>query len=136
VNRGSLPQSTTDALARILAADPRVNLALVFGSRARGTAREDSDLDLAVLGGADLDRLRLAAELSLASGLDTAVIDLRAVPIPLLAAIIRDGVVVFERQSGLFASWRTQRLLDLELDLPWFRRMRDAWLTQVREQRI
>jgi predicted nucleotidyltransferase len=136
VNRGSLPQSTTDALARILAADPRVNLALVFGSRARGTAREDSDLDLAVLGGADLDRLRLAAELSLASGLDTAVSDLRAVPIPLLAAIIRDGVVVFERQSGLFASWRTQRLLDLELDLPWFRRMRDAWLTQVREQRI
>jgi predicted nucleotidyltransferase len=37
-----------DALRKVLADDPCVSYALVFGSSARGTAHEGSDLDIAV----------------------------------------------------------------------------------------
>ena len=37
-----------DALRPILAAEPRIAYALLFGSAARGSARADSDLDVAV----------------------------------------------------------------------------------------
>ena len=38
-----------DGLARGLRAEPTVRLAYLFGSRARGAARPDSDVDVAVL---------------------------------------------------------------------------------------
>jgi hypothetical protein len=60
---------TIDGIRAVLARFPRVSAAWVFGSVARGTARPDSDLDLAVLldrpqGPADPSFLfRLSAEL-------------------------------------------------------------------------
>ncbi|MEB3201922.1 MAG: nucleotidyltransferase domain-containing protein [Synechococcus sp.] len=44
------PQKCGDALAR-LCAEPDVQAVIAFGSRARGEARPDSDLDLAVIVG-------------------------------------------------------------------------------------
>jgi predicted nucleotidyltransferase len=44
------PEACGQALAR-LCADPEVRAVLAFGSRARGEARPDSDLDLAVIVG-------------------------------------------------------------------------------------
>lgn len=43
------------ALVERLSADPRIQLAYVFGSRAHGTARADSDLDLGISLGQRLD---------------------------------------------------------------------------------
>jgi len=45
---GLQPERLRDALGR-LCADPSVQAVLAFGSRARGEARPDSDLDLAVI---------------------------------------------------------------------------------------
>lgn len=47
-----------EAMRRVLAAHPDVHGALLFGSRAKGTARPASDIDLALEG--DLSPLELA----------------------------------------------------------------------------
>ena len=60
-----LPQSTVDAIRRILAEVPEVEKAVIFGSRAKGTYRPGSDIDLALFGPRlDLDTLgRIAGQL-------------------------------------------------------------------------
>lgn len=116
---------------------PEVELAYVFGSRARGGARPDSDVDVAVLG-ADVDRLRLAAEIASATGLEADVVDmdLDAMPIPLLEALLRDGVRVQEARRGAEGRWRSHAIAVVETDRPWFARMRDAFLKHIAREGV
>jgi len=60
-----LPQRTIDTIRRILAEIPEVEKAVIFGSRAKGTYRPGSDIDLALFGPRlDLDTLgRIAGRL-------------------------------------------------------------------------
>lgn len=60
-----LPQRTIDIIRRILAEVPEVEKAVIFGSRAKGTYRPGSDIDLALFGPwLDLDTLgRIAGQL-------------------------------------------------------------------------
>lgn len=103
---------------------PELRLLVVFGSAAKGRARDDSDLDLAVLCDrvADLDRLYVAlAPRCRTSRLD--LIDLRRAA-PLLAfEVARSGHVLFDRESSHFRqfqslAWRryvdTKKLRDAE----------------------
>jgi hypothetical protein len=62
------------------------------------------------------------------------VLALQGTTIPMLEALVNEGVVVFEARAGLAASWRSRALVELETDLPWYRRMRDAWLGRVAER--
>ncbi|MHB1283971.1 MAG: nucleotidyltransferase domain-containing protein, partial [Metallibacterium scheffleri] len=48
------PEPLASQLRAVLARHPQVNFAMLFGSLARGTARPDSDLDLAVGAGRPL----------------------------------------------------------------------------------
>ncbi len=89
-----------------------------------------SDIDVAVCA-PGIDLLGLAANLSRATGLEVDVLALGDVGVPLLARIVREGVLVHEARPGTFARWRAQALADLETDGPWFARMRDAWLARV-----
>ena len=107
-----------------------VGLALVFGSRARGTAAVTSDVDVAV-NAPGVDLLDLASHLSRSTGLEVDVVDLSHAGVPLLARIMREGVLVHEATPGTAATWRAQALADLETDLPWFARMREKWLARV-----
>lgn len=119
-----------ERLARELAREGDVRLAVLFGSRARGRARPGSDLDLAVRApGADL--LGIAGRLSAALGIDVDVVSLDHADIPLLAEIVEHGVVVHEAAPGEQARWRSAAIAALETDLPWYARMRDAWLRRV-----
>lgn len=43
-----LPEAAVTAIRQVLASHPEVEAAILYGSRARGTARPDSDLDLLV----------------------------------------------------------------------------------------
>ena len=53
-----LTPATLDTIRRILAAVPAVKKAVVYGSRAKGTHRPGSDIDLTLFGDAlDLDTL-------------------------------------------------------------------------------
>ncbi len=128
--RGGRPDPAVQALREFLQGRIDVRLALVFGSRARGTATPTSDVDIAVCApGVDLPDL--AAYLSRATGLEVDVLALEDAGVPLLARIVREGVPVHEARPGTVASWRAQALVDLETDAPWFARMREAWLARV-----
>jgi predicted nucleotidyltransferase len=130
---GQRPDGTDPAIPAIrqfLRGRNDVRLALVFGSRARGTATPTSDVDVAVRA-PGVDLLPLAADLSRVTGHDIDVVALDDVGVPLLARIVREGVGVHEARPGAVATWRAQALADLETDRPWFARMRDAWLVQV-----
>jgi predicted nucleotidyltransferase len=111
-----------------------VALALVFGSSARGTARPESDVDLAVEAAPHLDVLTLASDLTRALGREVDVVRLEGAGVPLLEEIVRDGVVAHEGVPHAHARWRSRTLCDLETDRPWFARMRDAWLRRVAER--
>jgi len=112
------------------ASHPEVRLAILFGSTARGTDRETSDVDVAVLG-RDLDSLGLSRDLSRAVRREVQLVDLDAVGYPMLQAIVRDGVVVAEHERGCAARWRSRALIDLDNDRAWFERMRDSYLGRL-----
>jgi predicted nucleotidyltransferase len=118
------------ALRSVLADRTDVQLALLFGSAARGVDRPDSDLDVAVLG-RDLDLLTLVADLSLAARREVDVVDLAQAGYPLLRALLRDSVVLHQGAPGAAAAWRTRAILETETDRPWFERMRDAYLKRL-----
>ena len=119
----------------VLHARGDVALALLFGSRARGDASETSDVDVALLA-PSADLLEIGARLSQASGLDVDVISLADPGVPLLDELLRDALVVYEGRPGAYATWRSHVLADLELDRPWYERMRDAWLARVAERGV
>ena len=53
-----LPPATLETIRRILAEVPAVKRAVIYGSRAKGTHRPGSDIDLTLFGnGLDLDTL-------------------------------------------------------------------------------
>jgi predicted nucleotidyltransferase len=120
-------------VGRVLTLRNDVELALVFGSTARGTATPASDVDVAVLGNA-ADVLGIAAALSRELGRDVQVVRLEDAGIPMLESIIEEGLVAFEKRQGIFATWRARTLMDFELDRPWYARQRDAWLRRVAER--
>lgn len=119
-----------EGIRAALAGRSDVRLALLFGSRARGDHRPDSDVDIAVIA-PGLDPTELSAELSTALGLEVDVVPLVDPPIPLQERLVQEAQVVHEGQPGAGASWRTATLLALEIDGPWYRRMRDAFLARV-----
>ncbi len=87
----------------ILAQEPRVEKAILFGSRAKGTHRPGSDIDLALVGeGLDLDTLGRLARAFEESPLPYQVdlCWLAAVEhVPLREHIERVGQVVYERPA-------------------------------------
>ncbi|HEX7182331.1 MAG TPA: nucleotidyltransferase domain-containing protein [Thermoanaerobaculia bacterium] len=123
-----------EALREALRGRKDVRFALLFGSRARGRARPDSDADVAVLG-QDLDLLRLAADLSSAAAVEVDVVSLEDPGYPLLTAILRDGILLHEGERNAAAAWRARAWLQAETDRPWFERMRDAFLRHLAEGR-
>ncbi|MHB8642666.1 MAG: nucleotidyltransferase domain-containing protein [Gaiellaceae bacterium] len=120
-------------LRQALRTEPGVSLAVLFGSRARGDSREDSDADLLVAfrlddGGRRADRGRVRAlseRLSLRLGLNVQIVSLSDVETaPLLfAEVLRDGRVLVDRDDLWFelverrdrinrAAFRERRELD------------------------
>jgi len=132
---GGRPDPAVQAIRLFFQERMDVRLALVFGSRGRGTAAPTSDIDVAVCA-PGVDLLGLTADLSRAMGLEVDVLALEDAGVPLLARIVREGVLVHEARPGTAARWRAQALADLETDAPWFARMRDAWLRRVADRGI
>ena len=121
-------------LAAALAHHGEVELALLFGSRVRGEAKTTSDVDVAVVGRA-IDTVGLAIELADAVGLRVDVVDLSEdPPIALLLSVLQDGKKIHEGRPGAYGRFLGHSLMDLETDLPAFRRMQRAFVTRVAER--
>jgi predicted nucleotidyltransferase len=81
-------------IRQILKGYPHVRLALLFGSLAKGNARKDSDLDLAIATDHPLDsrqKMQLIAELASAIGRPIDLVDFAMIGEPLLGQIIVHG---------------------------------------------
>jgi predicted nucleotidyltransferase len=105
-----------DAVRQLLAAEPRIAYALVFGSHARGSARSDSDLDVAI-GGisppfAVLELGDLIGRLEQVSGRSVDLTLLDEAPAGLAYRVFRDGEIVLERDPAAFADRKARAMLD------------------------
>lgn len=126
--------TTLSQVRNVLASQPGIRQAVVFGSVASGRARADSDLDIAVDAGRPLDapaKARLIEALAAATGRAVDLIDLRTAGEPLLGQILKHG----RRVVGSDADWAEllrRHLFDAEDFLPYVDRMlrerRQAWI--------
>ncbi|TQE99211.1 MAG: nucleotidyltransferase domain-containing protein [Spiribacter salinus] len=118
----------------ILAGHPELELAVLFGSQARGTAGPASDLDLAVSAGRPLntdERMSLIAELASVTGRSIDLVDLARVGEPLLGQIVTGGVqLAGEREA--FGRLMSRHLFEQADFLPLRERIlaerRRAWI--------
>lgn len=119
-----------DVLRDELARRTDVELAIVFGSFARGEPGPTSDVDLAV-SGPRVDRFALAAELSLVLGREVDVVSLDTDDLVLLGEIVRDGRVLHEGRAGASGRFRARALSTLETDRPWLELQQRAFLAHL-----
>lgn len=94
------------ALTARLEREPWIVAAWLFGSVARGTASDSSDVDIAILGAgsapkklADLP-LDLEAELATTLGGEVQIVRVDRAPSDLVHRVLRDGVLVVDRDRA------------------------------------
>jgi uncharacterized protein len=114
-----------DGIRTVLLAEPDVDLAYLFGSRAREEALASSDVDIALLASAPLPLLRLGAlqeRLAHALQMPVDVVDLHAAP-PLLArevvlegipVLVVDPAVKLDFEMAAIRRWEDTRRMRLE----------------------
>ncbi len=81
-----------DQLRNVLSGIPGLRLAFLFGSRANGQPRPDSDIDLGILAGGPLStaqRIDLVERVAQATGLPVDIVDLHGEPEPILGEVLR-----------------------------------------------
>jgi predicted nucleotidyltransferase len=132
--------TTSETLTARLALHPEVSFAVLFGSRASGSPRADSDLDIGVLFAADLSaqqrfllRRRLAAELGDLGEVD--VVDLEEAP-PLLAHRALMGSRLLEREPSRRVRFVVRTLAASGDEQHWRHLAAGARLRRVREGRF
>jgi predicted nucleotidyltransferase len=123
-------QQVRSALAR----HPEIELAIVFGSVARGEARRDSDVDVAVQLPTPLgtdEKMQLIADIAAMTGRPVDLIDLRAVGEPLLGQILKHGQQVRGEAADL-APLMQRHVYAMADFMPYVERMleerRQAWI--------
>ena len=104
--------SRIDELRRALEGDASIRLAVLFGSAARGLLRDDSDLDVGVLGvpGDRLSTLQLTLERAAQRPVD--LVALEASPPLLRFEIAREGKVLIERSSRVWSEFKAHAMID------------------------
>lgn len=125
-----------DRLQQRAALWPEVQLAVLFGSRAKGRPRPGSDVDL----GIHLDpyspelRFKVEADLGRAAGLPVDIVLLDEAPPLLRFEIARGGILVHEREPGLWTDFKARAMVDWWDWAPTHRMIQAGVMRRLREQ--
>jgi uncharacterized protein len=121
-------------LTNLFAQESSIQLALVFGSAARGALKPESDIDVAVLAHQRLSQVEkraLIEQIALSTGRAVDLIDMADVGQPLLGQIMTNAKRVKGTDSQ-FASLMTRNALDEADFMPYVTRLlqtrRAAWI--------
>ena len=138
----SLNRQQKLAVAEYLAGMPETAIAFIFGSYARGQARPDSDVDIAVLlaDHVGVDEY-LRARLRLMDGIsrllerdDVDLVILNEAPLALAYRVLQDGEILFCRERALYVQYRV-RTLNFYFDFaPFLERYEEAFLHHVSQE--
>lgn len=127
-------EALIEALRRTAEALPDVDLLVLFGSRAEGSARGDSDIDIAVGAagsGADIRRtIEIAFARAVRAPIDLLFLD--TAPPQLRFEMARKGVLLFERIPGRWARERARAMVDWWDWAPLARRIHDRAIARLR----
>jgi predicted nucleotidyltransferase len=102
---------------------PNLKLLILFGSRARGEHKPDSDWDFAVLYEERSDRKDISSLLKIYTLLEQAleipddkidVVDLKECSSILAHYVARDGQLLYEQETGLFEGFKEKFLMNPE----------------------
>ncbi len=118
--------TVSQRLLGALSAWPELELVMLYGSIARGSARQDSDIDVAVLAPSSLSpdaRLAMAAALSRALGRPADVLDLSTAHGTILAEVLSHGLRLHMTSRAAYEGL-LRRLVYEEADfMPLYRRL-------------
>lgn len=127
---------TLDSVKAALMTFPYIDLAILFGSMAKGTQRPDSDVDVGVLSKTPLNveqRMELVDALALALGRPVDLIDLKLAGQPILNQILKHGVRICGSDTQM-ADLVYRNLVDRADFLPLRNRIlkgqQDAWMSK------
>ncbi len=125
-----------DDVATLLARETGIRLALIFGSLAKGRARSDSDVDVAVAADRPLDlgtKMRLIEQLAVLTGRPIDLVDLQVADGLILSQVLVEGRLLFCRDYALYARLMQRMIFDQEDAMRYHRRIlavrRNAWIS-------
>ena len=129
------PVDSLRDLTLALSADPDVQLAVVFGSAAKGTLHRQSDLDIAVMGVPSTTRLAgVAVTLARIAGREIDLIALETAPPLLRFEIARDGAVLVARDRHLWPDFQARAMVDWWEWAPLAQRFATAAIARLQSQ--
>lgn len=133
MNAPASTRETLSALREALTAHPRIHFAILFGSTAQGTARTDSDIDIAVLAQIPLtaqQKIELIESIASITDRPVDLIDLKTVGEPLLGEILKGQRIIGSNED--FARLLTRHLIDVADFVPLQQRLlrerRERWI--------
>jgi predicted nucleotidyltransferase len=124
---------------------PNLQMLILFGSRARGEHKPDSDWDFAVLYEEGSNRKDISSLLKIYTLLEQAleipedkidVIDLKECSPILAHYVARDGQLLYERETGLFEGFKEKFLMNPEESKALYRQLRNNLEISLREKGV
>jgi predicted nucleotidyltransferase len=124
---------------------PNLKLLILFGSRARGEHRPDSDWDFAVLYEERSAQKDISSLLKIYTLLEQAleipedkidVIDLKECSPILAHYVARDGQLLYERETGIFEGFKEKFLMNPEKSKALYRQLRNNLEISLREKGV